>query len=55
MDVRLFTAQMREAKNAASAADYAILNGDSKKASYALDDLEKLIKEARENLGKVGV
>lgn len=54
MDCRLFTTQMREAKNAASEADYAILKGDSKKASFALDDLEKIVREARENLGRVG-
>lgn len=54
MDCRLFATQMREVKNAASEADYALLKGDSKKASYALDSVEKLLKEARENLGKVG-
>lgn len=54
MDCRQFARQMMEVKNLAANADLAITRGDSKRASEVLDDIERKVREARGNLGKVG-
>lgn len=54
MDCQRFATQMKYVKNMADAAVAAVEGGDSKRASEALDSLERVLETARANLGKVG-
>lgn len=54
MDCRRFSQQMMKIKNLAARADSAIARGDSKTASEILEQVEAKVREARENLGRVG-